>query len=185
MDAETPAPALGYSILANLGDEKQLTVQCFVDSEASLGDIHAALDKALVVIDRQKARYKVKDLRVELEKMQRTLGQMEADLGNLETAFEANQKAVDERIADCKARVNEINAAAYGRGREGPVGADKAQVSALTKELAHHAEEKAKAQAERKQARDNTAVTIGRYQEEIARVTAQVAECEALIGEGG
>ena len=61
----SPASALGYSILANLGDEKQLTVQCFVDSEEPLADIHSKLDKAMAIVDRLKAKNRRVDLLAE------------------------------------------------------------------------------------------------------------------------
>lgn len=183
--AEVAAPALGYSILANLGDEKQLTVQCFVDSEEPLSSIHVKLDKAMAVVDRQKAKYRVKDLRKELDKDGRTLRQLEEDLTRVEAQFQQNQEAIDEQIRLAADKREEIAKLAYGKGRSGPVGHDAAHSNALKKQIEQLVADKAKAEAERKQARDNIAVSIVRYNDEIERLKEQVAECEALIsGEG-
>ena len=175
------APALGYSILANLGDEKQLTVQCFVDSEAPLASIHTQIDKAMAVIDRQKAKYRKRDLTKELDKMEATLRQLHEDLARLEGEFEKNQKAFDEAIGGAVKAQSDIVNAAYGRGRSTPVGQDAARVNALKREVEQLNEQKAKATAERDQARQNTAVTISRYEEEISRAKEQIAECDELI----
>jgi chromosome segregation ATPase len=179
------APALGYSILANLGDEKQLTVQCFADSEEDIASIHSKVDKAMAVVDRQKAKYKARDLRSEVAKMERTLRQLEDDLARLETDFEANQEAIDRRIAECGEGVSKLQSEAHARGRAQPVGADKAAERALRQEAETLNEQKNKAIAERAQARANTAVNIGRYREEIDKANEHIAECEALIGDGG
>jgi chromosome segregation ATPase len=183
--ADIAAPALGYSILANLGDEKQLTVQCFADSEEPLTSIHEKVDKAMAVVDRQKAKYKARDLRAEVAKMERTLRQLEGDLARLEADFETNQQALDSRAAECIKSIAALQDEAHSRGRAQPVGANKASERALQQEIEHLKEQKAKAAAERAQARANTAVNIGRYRDEIDKANEQIAECEALIGEGG
>lgn len=181
--APVVAPALGYSILANLGDEKQLTVQCFVDSEEPLASIHNKIDKAMAVIDRQKAKYRKADCVKELDKMERTNRQLHEDLARLEGEFEKNQTAFDDAIARAVKTQNDLNEAAYGRGRAGgPVGHEKARVNALKAEVHQLNEQKAKAQADRDQARQNIAVSISRYEEEIGKMKEQIAECEAIIG---
>ena len=185
VSAEAPAPALGYSILANLGDEKQLTVQCFVDSEEPLASIHRKVDRAMAVVDRQRAKYRLKDLYKELAQTEEGLGRLEDDLNRLEFAFEQNQKASDQRIADNLKRMGVVQDAALARGRAKPVGADAATLTNLKKENEEIVAGKAKAEAERKQARDNIAVSIQRFNDSIAKHKEQIAECEALIAEGG
>jgi chromosome segregation ATPase len=183
--AGAPAPALGYSILANLGDEKQLTVQCFVDSEEPLESIHRKLDRAMAVVDRQKARYKIKDLRKELEQTEDGLARLEEDLNRLEASFEQSQRAFDERIGANLKAMGRVQDDAVARGRAKPVGADAATMTNLKKENEDIVSAKAKAEADRKQARDNIAVSIDRFTNSIAKHKEQIAECEALIAEGG
>lgn len=183
--AEAPvAPALGYSILANLGDEKQITVQCFADSEEDLPSIHAKIDKAMAVIDRQKSFYRKRDLVKEVEKMDRTRRQLHEDLARLESDFEKNQEAINSAIAANVQRTASLLDAANAKGRAKPVGADAAAVNAIRRENEQLSEQKAKAAADRQQARDNIAVSIGRYNEEIAKAEEQIAECDAIIGGG-
>jgi len=185
MAEEIPAPALGYSILANLGDEKQLTVQCFVDSEEPLSSIHVKLDKAMAVVDRQKAKYRLKDLTADLAKTERGLENLQDDLLRLESQFEENKAAIADRVRDLAEKREEIAKAAYGKGRSGPVGHEKQRSEAIKKEIEQLQEQGAKATAEREAARQNIATSIGRYNDEIERLQKQVDECEALIAGGG
>lgn len=179
------APALGYSILANLGDEKQITVQCFADSEEEMASIHAKIDRAMAVIDRQKAKYRLKDLRKERDEMEATLARHEDDLARLEETFAANQDAIDARITECVRVKQSLYDAAQARGRGKPVGAEGGQVTALGKEIESLKQDKAKATAERGAARDNLAVNVGRFRDAIAKKNEEIAECEALISDGG
>lgn len=182
MTAETvAAPALGYSILANLGDEKQLTIQCFADSEEPLESIHAKIDRALAVVDRQKARYKIKDLEKEVVDMEGALARSEDDLNSLEAKFVAEQQALDERIVKSQGAIEQLNAEAYGRGRAKPVGQEGAQVNAHKREIESLTEQKGKAAAERDQARHNLAISIGRFHDAIAERNKQIDECRALV----
>jgi DNA repair exonuclease SbcCD ATPase subunit len=185
MAEDIAAPALGYSILANLGDEKQLTVQCFVDSEESLPSIHAKLDKAMAVVDRQKAKYRLKDLAKELAETEAALGRQQDDLARIEDQFVAGQEARAEQVRQLAEAREEIAKAAYGKGRSGPVGHDKQRSEALKKQIEHLREEGNKAEAERAQARQNMAVNIGRFNDHIEKLAKQIDECNALItGDG-
>lgn len=185
MTDETAAPALGYSILANLGDEKQLTVQCFVDSEDDIDTIHGKVDRAMAVVDRQKAKYRLKDLRKEVEEMEAGLARQEDDLARLETQFETNQAALDERIRELLVAREDVQKRAFARGRSAPVGAEKATFTNTKKEIEQLTEEKAKAITEREAARSNMAVNVGRFRDAIAKKSAEIAECEALVSDGG
>ena len=164
------APALGYSITANLGDDRQIVVQCFADSEEELASIHGKIDKAMVVIDRQKAKYKKIEVRKNVDEMEKTLRRLKADLVEAETDWEAQQK-------DRTAAIEAIQNAAQERGRAQPVGADAQRLSKLREEVK-------KAVEERKLARQHAATNITRFEEEIIKANAQIAECDALIGGG-
>lgn len=183
--AETPAAALGFSILANLGDEKQFTAQCFVDSDDEISTIHAKVDKVMVVIDRQKAKYRLHDLRKEVAEMEGGLGRQEDDLARLEEQFERNQEALDARLLECIKARSAVQDEARARGRASPVGADKARFDNLGKEMEDLRGKKAEAVAERETARQNMATNVGRFRDAIAKKNEEIAECEALVSDGG
>ena len=70
MPDDTPAasaPALGFSITANIHDRSQIVAQSFVPFDASDEQVDAALDKVMRALDRQAAKYQVKDLKKKLE----------------------------------------------------------------------------------------------------------------------
>lgn len=165
-----PTRALGFSIIANLGDDRQLTVQCFSDSEDDLKVIHADVDKAMTVVDRQKAKYKKVEVLKNIDDMEKTLRRQKADLAEAETTYELQQK-------DRLAAIEAIQNAAQERGRAQPVGAEAQRLAKLR-------EEANKAVEERKLVRQHAATNITRFDEEIAKAKAQVAECDALIDGG-
>ena len=70
MPDDTPAgsaPALGFSITANIHDRSQIVAQSFVPFDASDDQVNAALDKVMRALDRQAAKYQIKDLKRKLE----------------------------------------------------------------------------------------------------------------------
>lgn len=70
MPDDTPAgsaPALGFSITANIHDRSQIVAQSFVPFDATDDDIDKALDKVMRALDRQAAKYQIKDLKRKLE----------------------------------------------------------------------------------------------------------------------
>ncbi len=181
---QTSAPALGYSIIANLGDNRQMTVQCFVDSDEPLTAMHAKIDKAQAVVDRQRAKYELKDLLEEREKHVRTLNQSEEDVAKLEAEFESGQARADVQIGLLGEQIAAINKESYARGRQGgPVGADKARASALAGEQKALMDEKAKQAEERKQALQNYLVSHERFTAAVADYDRKIAEARALIGD--
>lgn len=183
--AAVPTPAIGYSILANLGDEKQLTMQCFVAEDEELASIHRKVDRVMAVVDRQKAKYKKRDLEGEKAKLETVLRRLEADLIEAEAAFERQQEAFNSTIKTFKESAQAIRDQAAASGRvSGPVGASKAEERNLETAAKAEDEKKKQAQAERDAARQNAAENILRYREEISKCGEQIAECEALIDGG-
>lgn len=165
-----PGRALGYSITANLGDDRQIVVQCFADNDDPLQVIHGQLDKAMSVVDRQKAKYRKIEVEKSVEEMEKNLRRLKADLSAAETDFELQQKARNAAIA-------EIQNAAHARGRAAPVGSEAQRLNKLSEEVKRAVEE-------RKFQRQNVATNIKRFEEEIAKAKVQIDECVALI-EGG
>jgi hypothetical protein len=54
MSEAVKAPAIGYSIVANLGGDRQITVQCFVDEGEEDKAVNARFDRVMTFIDRQR-----------------------------------------------------------------------------------------------------------------------------------
>ena len=61
------APALGISINAQVSPRRQITVQSFVDRDASGAEIDNLLDKMNASLDRQEAFYAIEDAENQLE----------------------------------------------------------------------------------------------------------------------
>jgi len=174
-------PGLGYSIIANLGDDRQLTVQCYAPSDEELPVIHAAVDKAMAVVDRQRAKYKLKDYEAERDKLVKTLRNFEDDLGRCEETFILETEKIDAMLLEFSGKVGKIEAEARDRGRRKPVGAEAAQVNAINGRMKELTAAKEKLVAERNQQRANLATTVGRYREEIEKVEGLIAETLAVL----
>ena len=175
------APALGYSIVANLGDNRQITAQCFVAHDEPLSVVNDHIDKVMRVIDRQRATYQIKELQTELDTLVATKTRAEDDLARVEEHFVADQTRVDVQLQHLANSDKEIREAALARGRGGPVGGEAARAKAIKAEQTELVELKARAKAERDQARQNLAISIGRYEENIEASKAKIADCRALI----
>lgn len=83
--------ALGFSITANLGDNRQIVVQSFVPLDADARDIDHLLDKVMGRLDRQKARYELDALAEEIETQSQTLRQYEGDKARIDHEHEIAQ----------------------------------------------------------------------------------------------
>lgn len=182
MSDTAPAPALGFSIVANLGDNRQITCQCFVGVDEEPKDINARIDKVQNVIDRQRARYEVVDLRADRAKQATTLQRAEDDLARIEAEYQAGQTQFDDQINFLGEQIQSIDNEARARGRmSGPVGADASRKRTLQQEQKDLVAGKAKATAERDQYRQNVVVSIARFREAVAECDAKIAACEALL----
>lgn len=177
------APALGFSIVANLGNDRQITTQCFVGVDEDTATIHARIDKVQDVIDRQRARYEIKDLEAEREKHAVNLARAEDDLSRIEQEYLTGQSQFDVQIGYLGEQIRAVDDAANARGRSFPVGGDASRKKAMQAEQKELVEAKAKATAERDQFRQNVAISIVRFREEIEKLDAKLAGCRALIGE--
>lgn len=175
-----PSPALGFSILANIGDNRQITCQCFVGVDEDLPVIHARIDKVQAVIDRQRALCEIPDLEAEREKHQVQLTRAEDDLSRIEQEFHTGQAQFDAAIHLLAGEIKEIEDEAYGRRTGGPVGAAKSRRDACKAEQKNLVEAKDKAKAERDQFRQNVVISIGRFREEIEKLDAKLAKARAL-----
>ncbi len=100
MPDDTPAgsaPALGFSITANIHGSAQIVAQSFVPFESDDAAINAALDKVMKAIDRQQAKYQVKDLKRKLEQEEMVLTDQVQKVANLQNTAVAEHAASGRR----------------------------------------------------------------------------------------
>lgn len=183
-----PTPAIGYSILANLGGEKQITFQHFVSEDEDDAEVNAKLDRIIGLIDRQKARVDLPILREELADHERTLAQFMEDKQRLDVDHVAAQARRDLQIATLTKTIEGIhNEAAeqhMGTGRQAPykpVGQVKVNIDRQRAGIAAIEAEKEVAEAECKQAHQNFDISVKRYEGEIERRKVKIAELETRI----
>ena len=92
MPDDTPAgstPALGFSITANIHGSAQIVAQSFVPFDADDAGINAALDKVMKAIDRQQAKYQVKDLKRKAEQEEMILADQISKVADLQNTAAA------------------------------------------------------------------------------------------------
>ena len=190
--AEKPAAAIGYSMVANLPGDRQLTMQCFVAEDESDADIRAKLDRAFGFLDRQKARYEIPDIEERIEQQQAQLSQMAFDLEAADKAFDEAQAGLAEQAAQVGAAKKTVTDAAYEAftrsGRQGEHrlrGTDLAHVERADNQLASIKAEMEKNVAERDAHRNQILVGKKRYELAIEKDRAKLVEKERLIAADG
>lgn len=179
------APAIGYSIVANLGGDRQMTVQCFVGEDEADSVVHERIDRVFRVVDRQKAKYELVDFRKELDSNRKQLAQMQADVSRLDVDHAKAQAELDVQITetadqkrDAIADAAEKHRASGRQGNFSPGGNVTSRFDTVTAQLKAA---KDKNDAERNVALAQYEVNLKRWQEEIARVEGLIAEREELV----
>lgn len=191
-DAPTlAAPALGYSITANLDGSRQIVVQCFTDSDESLEETHAKIDRAMAVVDRQKARYEIVELLKERGELIDQLAQGAEDLAQVDLNFEKAQASLDiqigELIKQAEANFNEAYAKHNHSGRTSEfklVGHAKATEERTKAALDQVEGLKKKNEAERDQHRQGFLISQERRQARIIFLNGEITRLEGMIAGG-
>jgi hypothetical protein len=185
------APALGYSITANLDGSRQIVVQCFTDGDESLEATHAKIDRAMAVVDRQKARYQIVDLRKERAQLVDELAQGAQDLAEVDLNFVKAQAGLDVQAGELNRQAEEVFKQAYEAhdrtGRTGKfklVGHAKANTERVQAALDQVAALKAKNEAEREQHRQGFQISQQRREARVALLDGEIATLEGLIAGG-
>lgn len=109
MPEDTPAPAapaLGFSITSNITDRSQIVVQSFVPLDATDDDINKVLDKVMLAVDRQRAKYQIKDFRLKLDMEEASLADQRNKVADLQNAY-LNEHTASGRRGDYKPTVNQ------------------------------------------------------------------------------
>lgn len=98
MPDDTPAaPALGFSITANITDRSQIVVQSFVPLDATDDQINETLDKVFRATDRQRAKYQIKDFKLKAELEEQALADQVAKVADLQNKYAAEHTASGRR----------------------------------------------------------------------------------------
>ena len=77
-------PAIGFSIDCKVNDRRAMVIQTYLPVDAEPKQINELLDRLLVAADRQEVRYRLKDMRLLLEKSEQELPLHEKDLVKFE-----------------------------------------------------------------------------------------------------
>lgn len=190
-DDVAPKPevaALGFSIQVDLGAGRVATMQTFIPNDMPLSALNSMLDKMTAAGDRQRAHYKIEELRRSLEMEQKLYSDAEEDVARLDSQFEADvvkRKAEMERMTKTLDAYNrEAQDAHVASGRRGEF---KRPAAAKTVEtgIERAQEDLAKLAAERDVAKANLAITQKRRAEIIARFQAEIDDCEMIVGKRG
>lgn len=183
------APALGYSIVANLGGDRQMTVQCFAGEDEADETVNAKMDRAFRVVDRQKARYELVDLHDELLKVAGALSQFTEDKARIDHDIDVKLAMIDVQASVGNETLEGMKDQAYSQhlssGRQGefkPSGATKANIDRTKAGLAQLVDQKAAIEAERKQHHESVMISIHRHEEAVANLRERIASREALVG---
>lgn len=181
-------PAIQVSVATVIGDNHQLQLAWYLDPASTEDEQNAALDKLGRLADRQKAKYRVVDLRKDLVKHKTTLAQFREDLARVDGEHV-------KRIAETDVAIEAVNKAKSKNYDEGasehaakgsPIpyelrGGRLAEDNRLKAVLAKIDGDKQKLTAERDVAMQSLEVSIKRYLEQIALLEEQIADCEKLI----
>ena len=81
---EPGEPAIGFSIDCKINDRRAMVIQTYLPLDADPATINALLDRLLIAADRQEVRYRLKDMRLLLEKSEQELPMHEKDLVKFE-----------------------------------------------------------------------------------------------------
>jgi len=186
---DTKAPAVGVSILKNLGGNAQITLQTFYPQDATSAEADSIIDALVFRVNRQGAMAEIPDLQEELTKHEKTAAQFDEDFARVEAEFQHAQAA---RVVEAKTLEvdrKKIHDEAYAEhaksGRQTafePRGHVKQILSRHDAALSRLTSEIEKAQAERDQAVNNLNISRERYAAEIARLKSEISKRTALLG---
>ena len=183
---KAPAPALGFSITANLGKDRQLVLQTHVGNDCDLGALNAMLDKLAAAADRQKAIADLETEEAELETNLRAFEQAQEDeqrcridwdarhalkMRELEQIGENREKALKEARGDHQAS-----------GRRTEFAPSKTLLRPYDQDAQKLAAEIAKAQVEHEAELGNWAATAKKWQTVVARARERIAKLKAKAG---
>jgi hypothetical protein len=114
-------PAIGFSIDCKVNDRRAMVIQTYLPIDSTPKVINEVLDRLLVAADRQEVRYRLKDMRLLLEKSEQELPMHEKKLVEFEESTVRRHKTSGRRAdfewkgADATNRDNLIQTVAMTR----------------------------------------------------------------------
>lgn len=158
-EAVNQIPAIGYSITANLGGDRQVVFQHFVAHDQPDVEVNAAIDRIMGFIDRQKAVQELPELQKELDELSEAISQFTQDKQDTaEANYNKAQASLDIENEALQRQRKQVGDTAYeeharsGRGGEfKPRGQTKMALERIDSGLERIAAEKARNTAERDQ----------------------------------
>lgn len=189
MSEVVQAPALGFSILANLGGNRQLTLQGFFPMDTAKADADALLDKAMGYAERLEAKELLPGLKLELAKLESTLTEMDAAIAKIDEEYAKARKVLEDEFA----RQAEASEAVANKDYDEQAASGRASLGKLLPKntQAYNAAEAAKKscadalvrmEAEKDMERFNHANNRKKFLQDIEKHTTWIAEKSALIG---
>jgi hypothetical protein len=186
--APRQAPAIGMSVVLNLGGDRQATLQCFVAQEDGEQAANDLLDRMFRIADRQRGRYEMADLEKERALNERQLAQFEENFNHVEKADALKRVELETEAEGHLAKAAEIVKDGYdawsASGRRGeyvPQGHAKQQIDVSRKAAAGIGADLERMAAERKLNIENIEKTRDRYRAEIVRLSDEIANRKRLF----
>lgn len=184
-----PATAIGYSILSNLGGDRQMTVQCFVGEDEDIGLINTKIDRVMAVLDRQKAKY-------DLDKEEKEFEEVALHTRNFLNAIPMAEKAAQAQLETLKAELlgmqdarkevwdggYEAHRAGKRQGSFAPTGAMKGRIQNMDNEIAKKEAAIRALPNDTGQHRDQTVVNVRKYQDDMAKRRQRINDLRHLAG---
>lgn len=187
MTAESK-PAIGYSIIANLGDDRQITIQHFIAEDEDDETMHATMDRIMSCVDRQKARMKMPELKLERQKLEGELALAERDRAAVEVDHKQIDEARDRQILELRSMDKKIRDEGYtahvSSGRMGPYtpkGADASRLRAIESDVSKLVEEAIRQANEREVALQNLDQNLNMRRLRIQHIDQQLADLATKV----
>ncbi len=186
-----PGTAIGYSLMCNLGGDRQMTVQCFVDEAEEDDVVNRRIDRVFRVMDRQKAKY-------DLDKEIKEFEEVALHTRNFLNAIPMAEQAAKAQVETLKAELlgmqearKEVfdkgyNAHVVGR-RQGefvPSGAIKGQLNNMDNEIAKKQAAILAVPNDVAQHREQTRANVAKYQGDLSKRRAHINDLRKQAGLG-
>jgi DNA repair exonuclease SbcCD ATPase subunit len=184
------APALGFSFSVDLTNGKTVVVQTHLPNDCPPEALDAMLDKMAKAGSRQKAREELKALKAQLKQHHKSLRHQKEDADRLDRdhkkAEEAHKLRLSALAEQKDAAAGEAKSAHAASGRRTEMRElpprDRRAIEAINSAVKSAQAEWAQVEAKRNADMAGYQTNVARYEEAIAEIEADIAECKKLLG---